>query len=163
MHLGSIKAVTTGDIETRPDTRLDTGLIAGTSILTLEGALPVEHLAPGDKLITRDCGVAILKSIKVRKASARMIRIKAGTLGTTRPEGDVVLPADQGILIRDWRAKAIYGEEQAIVPAANLIDGEYIAEHSPAAQVTLFELEFDAPHIVYADGLELSVSESIIA
>ena len=144
MHLGSIKAVTTGDSRTH----LDTGLIAGTSILTLEGNLPIEHLAPGDKVITRDSGVAVLKAVRVRKTVARMIRIKAGTLGTTRPEGDVVVPADQGILIRDWRAKAIYGEVQAIVPAAQLIDGEFIAEHSPAAQVTLFELEFAAPHIV---------------
>ncbi len=159
MHLGSIKPATAGDAATH----LQTGLIAGTSILTLDGALPVEHLAPGDRIITRDSGVAILKSVRVRKTIARMVRIKAGTLGTTRPEGDVVLPADQGILIRDWRAKAIYGEERAIVPAAQLIDGEFIAELSSAAQVTLFELEFDTPHIVYADGLELSVSESVLA
>lgn len=159
MHLGSIKSATADDAATH----LQTGLIAGTSILTLDGALPVKHLAPGDRVITRDSGVAVLKAVRVRKVTARMVRIKAGTLGTTRPDGDVVLPADQGILVRDWRAKAIYGEDRAIVPAAQLIDGEFIAEHSPAAQVTLFELEFDTPHIVYADGLELSVSESVLA
>ncbi len=159
MHFGRTKPALTGDAVAH----LQTGLIAGTSILTLDGALPIEHLAPGDKVITRDSGIAVLKSVRVRKDIARMVRIKAGTLGTTRPEEDVIVPADQGILIRDWRAKAVYGEERAIVPAAQLIDGEFIAEHSAAAQVTLFELEFDAPHIVYADGLELSVSESVIA
>ncbi|MEL7212583.1 MAG: Hint domain-containing protein [Pseudomonadota bacterium] len=159
MHLGHIKPAIAGDAKTR----LQTGLIAGTSILTLDGVLPVEHLAPGDRVVTRDSGMAILKAVRVRKTTARMVRIKAGTLGTTRPEGDVVLPADQGILIRDWRAKAIYGEDQAIVPAEQLIDGEFISEHSPAAQVTLFELQFESPHIVYADGLELSVSESVLA
>lgn len=159
MHLGSIKPVATGDA----DTRLQTGMIAGTTILTLDGALPIEHLAPGDRVVTRDSGIAVLKAIKVRKTKARMIRIKAGTLGANRPDGEMVLPADQNILIRDWRAKAIYGQKRAVVPAAKLIDGEFISEHAPSANVTLFDLEFDTPHIVYADGLELSVSDRVNA
>lgn len=159
MRLGPITSTSKGDVHTHSQT----GMLAGTSILTLDGALPIEHLALGDRIITRDSGVAVLKAIRARKAKTRMIRIKAGTLGNSRPDGDMVLPADQKVLLRDWRAKAIYGQKNAVVPISKLIDGEFIAEHATSATVTLFELEFDAPHVIYADGLELSVSDRVKA
>lgn len=144
-------------------TFLKEGLIAGTSVLTLDGALPVEHLTPGDRIVTRDSGLVILRAVTARKATARMIRIKPHVLGNNRPKGDVVLPADQKVLLRDWRAKAIYGQKTAVVPVERLIDGQYVTEHSEASTVTLFTLELDGPHIIYADGLELSASEHVAA
>ncbi|HHS94811.1 MAG TPA: hypothetical protein ENK63_05690, partial [Rhodobacterales bacterium] len=36
------------------------GFGAGTPILTTEGALPVEYLSPGDRIITRDRGAVPL-------------------------------------------------------------------------------------------------------
>ncbi len=38
------------------------GLPVGTVILTLEGALPVEYLEPGDRIVTR-AGARVLKRI----------------------------------------------------------------------------------------------------
>ena len=131
------------------------GLIAGSTVLTLEGALPVEHLTPGDRIITRDQGMAILRGLNRVEVTCEMVSIAAGTLGHTRPDHDTLLPADQKLLLRDWRAKALFGTAQALAPARKLIDGEFI-RHAGRQTVTLIQLEFDAPHILYVDGLELA-------
>ena len=80
--------------------------------------------------------------------------ISAGSLGHTRPERDVTVPAGQSILIRDWRAEAIFGQKQALVPAALLADGEFV-QVKENVSMTLFEIELDQPHVIYADGLEV--------
>ena len=133
------------------------GLLAGTTILTMDGQLPVETLAEGDRVITRDAGMAILKEIKAFTVTAPAYRIKAGTLGNTRPDCDTIVARDALIHIRDWRAQAIYGDDTALVPAHRLADGEYIAELNEVERV-MFELIFDKQHIVYADGLEIATA-----
>ena len=40
-----------------------TGLAPGTIIFTLEGALPVEYLSPGDRIITR-AGMRVLRDLR---------------------------------------------------------------------------------------------------
>ena len=131
------------------------GYAAGSIILTLDGALPVEYLSPGDRVITRDRGMAILRGVTRVERTCDMISIMAGTLGHTRPEHDTLLPADQKVLLRDWRAQALFGASQALAPAHKLIDGEFIR---PAGRqtITLFQLAFDTAHILYVDGLELA-------
>ncbi len=130
-------------------------LAAGTVVLTLEGALPVEYLNPGDRVITRDSGMAVVTQIRRTRRVIPAVAIRAGSLGNTRPDRDAVFPARQEILIRDWRAGALFGASQALVPAARLVDGEFVRDLGPA-EMDLVELVFDAPHIVYADGLEVA-------
>lgn len=131
------------------------GLVAGTSILTLDGALPVEHLYPADRIITRDAGAAILRDIQVHRVAGPAVLIAGGTLGDTRPEHDLIIPAAQAVLVRDWRAKALAGRQQALLPARMLVDGEFI-RLLPWTQITVYQLFMDAPHIIYAGGLELA-------
>lgn len=130
------------------------GLVAGTTVLTLMGELPVEHLCEGDRIITRDAGVAVLRGLRAEVAEVALVRIKAGSLGHTRPERDVALGPGTPVLIRDWRAPALYGQPSAMVPAGRLVDGEFVASEARAV-VRLFTLVFDRPHVIYADGLEI--------
>ena len=139
-----------------------TGLTAGTTVLTLAGAIPVEHLTAGDRIITRD-GARSLRAIHARVTqNAKMVVVSASALGIEQPEEDMALAADQQILIRDWRAKALKGVDQAIVTAAKLIDGAYIRAET-AAEQRLFTLEFDAAVVIYAGGLELACTPAKIA
>lgn len=131
------------------------GVMPGSLILTLEGEMPVEHLLPGDRIVTRDSGSAVLRAIRRREAVLRAVRVMAGSLGDTRPDRDVILPEDQQVLVRDWRAGALFGLRQAVVRAGALVDGEYILALGERP-MTLFELEFDGPRILYVDGLELA-------
>ena len=132
------------------------GLPSDSYILTLDGERQVSEIGVGDRVITRDSGVARVTSVRSRKIAARAIRILAGSLGHTRPERDVLLPAGQPVLIRDWRATAVFSSVgAAMIEASSLIDGEFITDEG-MQDMTLYELSFDRPHILYVDGLELA-------
>lgn len=132
-----------------------TGLWAAALILTAKGEQRVQDLRPGDRVITRDVGMVTLRSLSRRDFYTPLVRIRAGSLGHTRPERDVLLPASQPILVRDWRARAIFGADQALVAAARLVDGAFVT-HAGMATLDLYVLDFAAPHIVYLDGLEVA-------
>ncbi len=137
------------------DTRLDAALPLGTEIVTLDGLIPIEHLLPGDRVITRDAGAQRLRAVVRRRVpdNLRMVTVTRDALGG-KPDADIVLLPHQRILIRDWRAKTLYGAPQVKIAAARLIDGEYVrwAETKPTH---VMSLHFDRLHIVYAGGLEL--------
>jgi hypothetical protein len=130
-------------------------MIAGTPVLTLDGALPVDYLQPGDRVLTR-AGVRRLKQVEVTVVrNARVVHVAHGTLGVDRPSADVTVSAGQEILIRDWRARALYGTDQALVPAARLADGEYIRSET-LGEARFFTLGFEEDAVIYAGGLELA-------
>ena len=133
------------------------GIAAGAIIYTKDGALPVEYLCPGDRIITRDAGLVTLRAVDWRRGRVDRVRIRRGVLGHLRPLRDTEIPADQGVLIRDWRAQALFGAAQAVVPAARLVDGAHVTDEG-AGEMTLFTLRFDRPHVIYADGLELAAA-----
>lgn len=135
--------------------RGDTGLMGRSMVMTLQGEMRVDQLKPGDRIITRDTGTAILKHVRRRRISGRAVRIKASSLGHNRPEHDATLPAGQPILVRDWRAQALYGARQVLVPAERLVDGEFVTLQANAS-MTVHDLEFDSPHVLYVDGLEVA-------
>ncbi len=129
-------------------------VLAGTPVLTLDGELPVEYLQPGDRILTR-AGARRLRQIEVSVVqNARVIHIGHATLGVDRPAEEVTVSAAQQILIRDWRARAMFGTSQAMIAAARLADGEYIRAETLAV-ARLFTLSFDEDTVIYAGGLEL--------
>lgn len=130
-------------------------ILLGTPVLTLEGEMPVEFLQPGDRVLTR-AGMRRLVQVEVSLVqNARVVMIAHDTLGVDRPTADVTVSAAQPILIRDWRAKALVGQTQAMIPAGRLVDGEYIrAAVLPEAR--FFTLAFAEDAVIYAGGLELA-------
>ena len=131
------------------------GFVSGTILLTQEGEMPVEFLSPGDRIITRDAGMVQLQDIHHQRLVTRAISFAAGSLGDMRPDSDLILPAGQMVLLRDWRAKAMFGTETAMVRADALIDGEFIRDLGLQGML-LHQLHFARPHVLYAGGLELS-------
>lgn len=127
----------------------------GTEILTLAGALPVEALYPGDRVITRDAGARTLVRIARHPVpdDVRFVLVRKDALGG-KPSRDLLLPADHRIFLRDWRAQALFGTPAARVPVARLVDGEFICwtEARPDALLTLHLVH---EHVLYADGLEV--------
>ncbi|MBA4326444.1 MAG: hypothetical protein C0426_15830 [Rhodobacter sp.] len=124
-------------------------------VRTLDGVLPVEYLTPGDRIVTRS-GARRLTSVSVQSRKVvDLVRIRASTIGHDRPEQDLLVSPGQPILIRDWRAKAIFGVPVAAIPASRLADGEFVCMETHA-QVRLFTLRFDEDEVIYAEGLELA-------
>ena len=147
------RGTTAGPIQTRTEMPL-CGLAAGTPVLTLSGIIPVEFIAPGDKVITRS-GARVVTAVEIAVVrNADMIRISEGVLGKDRPEADMLVAPRQPMLIRDWRAKALAGLDQAVMSAFRLVDGDYIrAETLPEARIVT--LRFADPQVIFAAGLEL--------
>ncbi|MEM7642326.1 MAG: Hint domain-containing protein [Pseudomonadota bacterium] len=125
------------------------GIARGTMILTARGEVPVEQLRVGERVITRERGMAVLQAISTMERPACTIR--TDSLGLARPERDTTVAADQHIILRDWRAEALFDMPRALVPARRLCDGKQIAAFGHA---DFFRLDFDAPLTVYANGLE---------
>ncbi|WP_299879425.1 Hint domain-containing protein [uncultured Sulfitobacter sp.] len=138
---------------------MDTGLITGTILLTTDGEIPVEHLSVGDKVITRDTGLSKVEHIQRSTRDIHTIALAAGSLGHTRPERDALLAGDQMVLIRDWRARALFNSDRALVAARALVDDEFITDLG-VRETTLFQIFCDGPHILYADGLELGTADA---
>jgi hypothetical protein len=131
------------------------GMVAGTAVVTLDGVLPVEYLSPGDRVVTRS-GAARIQRVEVTVIRhARVVRIGPDALGVSRPDDCVTVTAAQGLLIRDWRAKALFGAAQAVVPAARLVDGQHIRAEI-MAEARLYTLVFEAPTVIHAGGLEMA-------
>ena len=135
------------------------GLIAGTIVLTADGEIPVEYINPGDRIVTRNSGMVRLSDVSCRLARVSMVAVQPGALGTGIPQTAAILPADQSVLLRDWRAEALYGQKAAIVPVQELDDGETIRVIG-VRTTSLIQLHFDTPQIVYADGIEVALAST---
>lgn len=131
------------------------GMLSGTMVRTLDGLIPVEFLTPGDRIVTR-AGARRLTSISVVvRKQVDLVRVKASTIGHDRPDQDLLLSPGQPVLIRDWRAKALYGVPVAAIPVSRLADGEFVCVETHR-NARLFTLRFDDDEVIYAEGLELA-------
>lgn len=135
---------------------IHTGVVAGTLIRTADGELPAEYLTAGDRIVTRNAGMVPLEDVKIIRTKIPAIALKAGAMGEGQPAHTIMLPAAHQILIRDWRAMALGGAAQAVLPAGCLVDGEFITDLGLRA-VMLVQFGFATPYVIYADGMELSV------
>lgn len=148
--------ISTADF-TDSDQPVLTGLATNTTVLTADGALPVEFLSVGDRIVTR-AGMKVLRNIRSSVYSGEAIRVAAQALGPDHPECDMVLPDAAQVLVRDWRAQAMFGEDQVMVAVAWLVDDEFIT-NTTAHGLRVYELEFDAPQVIYANGMEFGCGE----
>ena len=138
------------------------GLAMGTQVLSLDGMMPVEYLNPGERIITR-AGARTLIAVEVTlMQNAKVIRISAGVLGVDRPTEDMIVTPDQPILIRDWRAKALVGVPVALIPAARLVDAEYIRA-DVMSELRVYTLRFEEDVVIYAGDLELACTGMTVA
>ncbi|OYX24749.1 MAG: hypothetical protein B7Z10_08420 [Rhodobacterales bacterium 32-66-7] len=139
--------------------RVTGGFLAGTMVFTAEGAMPVEYLAPGDRVVTRS-GLLPLVSVSSRRlASAALIRIRAATQAPTVPSRDLFLCPDQLVLLRDWRAQILFGQTVAAVAAARLVDGEYVVREK-RRDAWFFSPAFETEAVIFAEGQEVGLTAS---
>ena len=97
MHMGTI----TGTASATAVSTIESGLCAGTTVMTLDCEVPVEHSSVGGRVITRDSGMSVIKATHTRDVKMQPIRIKAGSLGHTRPDRDMMVFDREHILYAD--------------------------------------------------------------
>ena len=132
-------------------------LAAGTVVWTADGAIPVEYLTPGDRIVTRSSGYATLIEAASLTAVLPLVRIAAHGLGRQRPDCPVTLPADQAILLRGPLAQDLAGRSMAIRPAAALVASGR-AEVLGTRACALVSLQLERGDILYASGLEIAAA-----
>lgn len=132
---------------------------ATSSVATSTGTRPVETLAPGDRIVTRDNGVQRLAFVgRVTydwralglNPLLRPIRIARGALGNGLPEQDLVVSPGHRMLVSQ-QDPATGALNEAFVPAWQLRDRPGISVDAPTS-VTYFQLLFDRHEVVLAEG-----------
>ena len=138
----------------------DTGaacFTAGTLVDTPEGPRRIETLQPGDTVLTVDDGPCRVRWIGGRTVRGvgrfAPVRIRAGVLGATT---DILVSPQHRILVGGWQAQLLFGEDEVLVPAKSLVNGDTVTVQ-PCDIVRYVHLFFDRHQLVTTSGL---VSES---
>lgn len=135
----------------------------GTLIDTPDGPRLIEELEVGDLVTTLDNGSQVLRWIGRRTVSPHEmaacpdlcpIRFETGAIGNTRP---LLVSPQHRMLLDDWRAEVYFGEEQVLIAAKALVNGQTIRQVLPDRPVTYCHLLFDRHEVILAEG---ALSES---
>lgn len=127
--------------------------VTGTLIETVDGDKPVEQIAPGDLVVTRDEGPRPVRWVGQRTVQATgdfaPIRIRSGTFGT---HGDLLLSPQHRVLVRDSLAELLFGEDEVLVAAKDLLNDRSVTRVC-GGTVTYVHLMFDRHQVIYSEGL----------
>lgn len=138
------------------------GFIAGTRLFCSRGLVPIECIEVGEKVLTRDVGSISITEITQRNVEARFVKFQPYALSEAGPMSELLLPLDQLVHVRDWRAREVFGVERALVEARALIDDIFIRMTEIRKQV-LFQVSFSSPHMLYLEGIEVRSADSVCA
>lgn len=126
---------------------------AGTRIAVPGGVVPVEELAVGDPVLTRDRGAQpvrwIGRSVRAAAGADAPVEIRAGTFGD---HGTLRLSQCHRVMIEGARAELLFGEAEVLVKAKHLVDGRAVRVVE-GGEVAYFHLLFDRHEVVLAEGL----------
>ncbi len=125
----------------------------GTRILTETGYRPIETLALGDRIITRDDGPQPLRWVGTRQVLARgktaPIRIAPHVLGGSRP---LLVSPQHRMLFEGYRAELLFGAGEVFAAARHLVDGQDVRVEE-GGMVTYIHLMLDRHQVIYAEGM----------
>ncbi|WP_395539772.1 Hint domain-containing protein [Neotabrizicola sp. sgz301269] len=126
----------------------------GTTITLATGAqMPIERLAPGDRILTRDHGAQPLRllgraTLRAQGAFAPVV-IPAGTLGNT---GDLIVSQHHRMFLYQRQRCTGLATSELLVQARHLVDDETVYLRD-GGMVDWFSLIFDRHEIIYAEGI----------
>lgn len=132
----------------------------GTLIATLRGAIAIEDLRIGDRVLTRDHGYQPIRWIGGRHfdqdtlsefGALRPVVLRRGCLGGAGPDCDLVVSPQHRVLVTGPLSLEISGESECLVPAIDLVGMADIAT-SEAGEVTYFHILFDAHEVILSSG-----------
>lgn len=137
---------------------------ASDTLIRTEGGLrPVQDLAPGDRVLTRDDGPQEILWIGARRMTGarlyamptlRPIRFRAGALGIDRPERDLLVSPHHRMLVRGRTAQSLFNAPEVLVRAQDLVNNRSIAVDRALREVTYIHLMFERHQVIWANGLE---------
>ncbi|WJS85326.1 Hint domain-containing protein [Paracoccus sp. TOH] len=145
------------------------GVAAGTMLETERGLVAIEDLVAGNLVLTRDHGLQHVRWIGSRKLctsdlrsepNLRPIRFRACALGKNIPASDLLVSPQHRILIRSRLVLHMFGREEFLAPAKQLLRVEGIDIATDLTEIEYFQFLFDRHEIVISNGAE---TESLYA
>ncbi|MEP4880992.1 MAG: Hint domain-containing protein [Tateyamaria sp.] len=126
----------------------------GTHITLASGAQkPIEALAAGDRVLTRNDGAQPVRWVGQSTVRAvgdfAPICIRAGALNNDR---DLIVSPDHRLFIYQRKDRLGAGRSELLVKARRLVNGESVIVQD-GGFVDYFELLFDSHQIIYAEGI----------
>ncbi len=133
--------------------------VEGTRIRTENGEVAIEDLQVGDLVETAGNGLQPIRWIGHRTVRAESsfapVCIAKGALGNSR---DLLVSPEHRMVVSGARTAALFSEEEVLVPAKALIDGDRIYRKT-GGEVTYYHILFDAHEVIFAEG---APSESLL-
>jgi Ca2+-binding RTX toxin-like protein len=132
----------------------------GTQIATPKGEIAVEDLVVGDRVITRDNGIQVIRWIGRRDLTAadltvndtlRAVMIRQGALGYGLPERDMIVSPQHRILISNDETMLYFDEREVLVAAKHLV-GRPGVERMDATDISYIHVMFDNHEVILSDG-----------
>jgi len=128
--------------------------VSGTHVRTDGDKIPVEHLKPGQMVMTRDAGLQPIRWIGRRtlpaEGSMAPVRINAGTFGD---HGTLMVSPLHRILIRNTYADLLFGSSEVLIAARDLIDNRKVCRVE-GGMVEYVHILFDDHQVIWSEGLE---------
>jgi hypothetical protein len=132
--------------------------VRGTLIMTDQGERPIEQLAAGDFVQTRDNGLQQIRwigsSAAIGMGKLAPVRIARGALGADRPIRDLYVSRQHRMLLQSKIAERMFGSREVLIPAIKLTAIEGIDVQPSPRSVTYFHLMTDRHEIIFADGCQ---------
>ena len=134
----------------------------GTLIDTPHGSIPIEQLDAGDEVMAMDGSLQLVAGLKRTRFSGLELslnpslvpmRIRAGALTGGRPGHDLLVSQDHRLVVDDWRAAYLFGEDEILVPAKSLLNNRSVVVEDHRAGVEYFDLAIHGNGLVCANGL----------
>ncbi|NDV01537.1 Hint domain-containing protein [Pseudoroseicyclus tamaricis] len=126
---------------------------AGTLIAAEGGLRPVEEIAAGDRVMTRDAGLQSVRWAGQARLPGRgalaPVEIAAGALGNTR---SLRVSQQHRLLVTGWRAELLFGQPEVLVAARHLVNDRTI-RICPCDEITYVHLALDSHAVLEAEGL----------
>lgn len=130
-----------------------------TPIETPRGAVPAGLLKPGDRVLTRDNGavplVGVTRLAVPSRGSLAPIRLCTPYYGA---RGDILVSPDQAVWVSGAEAEYLFGDEEVLVLARHLADGQMAVTDSRRAVAMGVVLDLGAAELVEADGCLLATA-----
>jgi hypothetical protein len=125
----------------------------GTRIITRKGALRIEDLQTGDKVLTRDNGYQEIRWIGHSSVAAygkfAPVLFRPGALGN---QTDLLVTPEHRVLLSGWQCELATGEAEVLTAAKHLLSNPLV-ERRVGGLITYYHFLLDQHEIVFANGV----------
>lgn len=130
--------------------------VQGTLVETARGAIPVEDIRPGDRVVTLDHGLQqVLWAGSTTVAAIGHLApvvIAPHAFGPGQPARPLAVSRQHRMLCQGWPVELWFGADEVLAPAGGLVNGQTVTSTATGRRTTYCHLLFETHEILRANG-----------